>query len=58
MYEGYFLEADKYLAAARFAVHFFEDDFGGEEERQEALEHLERVQIVIRDLIETLRYEE
>jgi hypothetical protein len=54
MFEGYFLEIEKYLAAAKFAVYFMEGDFGGDDEREAALENLDRVRIAVRDLIESL----
>ena len=53
MYEGYFLEIEKYLAAAKFDIHFMDDEYG-DEEREEALENLDRARIALRDLIESL----
>jgi len=52
---GYFLEIEKYLAAAKLNTFFIED--GGEEEINEAIDNLEHVKIVVRDLLETLREE-
>lgn len=54
MYEGYFLEIEKYLTAAKFDIYFLEEEFGGDEEREEALENLDRARIALRDLIECL----
>ncbi len=54
MYEGYFLEIEKYVAAAKFAIFFMEGEFGGDEEREEALENLDRARIALRDLIECI----
>lgn len=54
MYEGYFLEIEKFLAAAKMAVYFLEGEFGGDVEREEALENLDRVRIAVRDLIECI----
>jgi chaperone required for assembly of F1-ATPase len=54
MYEGYFLEIEKYVAAAKMAVYFMEGEFGGDEEKEEALENLDRARIALRDLIESL----
>jgi len=54
MYEGYFLEIEKFLAAAKMAVYFLEGEFGGDEEREEALENLDRARIALRDLIECI----
>jgi hypothetical protein len=53
MYEGYFLEIEKYIAAARLNAYFLEEDCGGEE-AEEALENLDRARIALRDLIESL----
>jgi hypothetical protein len=58
MYEGYFLEIEKYLAAARFDILFLEDEFGGDDERESALENLDRARIALRDLIEYLEDKE
>ena len=52
MYEGYFLEMEKYLAAARMNAFFIEE--GGEDEIEEAVDNLKRLQIVVRDLLESL----
>ena len=54
MYEGYFLEIEKYLATAKFDIFFLEDEFSGDEEREAALENLDRARIALRDLIECL----
>ena len=54
MFEGYFLEIEKYLAAAKFDIHFMEDEYGGDDEREAALENLDRARIALRDLIESL----
>jgi hypothetical protein len=55
MYEGYFLEIEKHLAAAKLAVYFLETEFGGEEEKEEVLENLDRARIALRDLIEEVK---
>jgi hypothetical protein len=54
MYDGYFLEIEKYLAAAKFDIHFLEGDFGGDDEKESALENLDRARIALRDLIECI----
>lgn len=54
MYEGYFLEIERYLAAAKMDIYFMEGDFGGDEEREAALKNLDRARIALRDLIESL----
>ena len=54
MFEGYFLEIEKYLAAAKMDIYFMEGDFGGDEEKEAALENLDRARIALRDLIESL----
>ena len=53
MYEGYFLELEKYIAAAKLNIYFIED--GGEEEIKDAITNLKRASIVVKDLIEELR---
>jgi chaperone required for assembly of F1-ATPase len=54
MFEGYFLEIERYLAAAKFDIHFMEDEYGGDEEKESALENLDRARIALRDLIECI----
>lgn len=53
MYEGYFLEIEKYLAAAKFSA-FFLEEYEEEEDRKDALKNLNRAKIALRDLIECI----
>ena len=53
MYEGYFLEIEQYLAAAKFSL-FFLNEYDNEEEREELLKSLDRARIALRDLIECI----
>ena len=57
MYEGYFLEIEKYLIAAKFEAYLMEKyTLGGE--REEIVDNLDRARIALRDLIEYVNSEE
>lgn len=54
MYEGYLLEAEKHLAAAKSDLFFYKE-YRDEEAKEEAAASLKSLKIVIRDLLEELR---
>lgn len=53
IHQGYFLEIERYLAAAKLNMYFMDE--GNSEETKEAINNLERAGIALRDLIEELR---